>query len=185
MSKSRTVFCATCQISFFLSSRRPIIQQGNRYVSQQKPVIHTVDTSNYFQNSLFIRSQATKNVWKYFCTFLLTVNTDFSETIGLDLKSFTSENFRNNAKDACVSLKFRAIESHNAIGLGERYHHTIRRIFNITFTEHPQLSDTFLQLHGIKVINDNMGSNGLAPSIFVFSLLLSFPCPNSNSLNQT
>ena len=150
-----------------------------------KPVLHVVDTATNFQNAVFIRSKSAIDIWQDFLDCWVTVYTGFPEIIRLDRESsFVSDKFRNNAKDNGVDLQFSGIESHNAIGQGERYHHTLRRIFNIVTKEHPSISDKHILRLSIKAINDTIGPNGLVPSLLVFGVLPSLPSPNSRSSEQ-
>lgn len=151
----------------------------------KKAVLHIVDTSTLFQNAVFIRNQSSQNLWEEFVDCWVSVYTGFPEIVRLDRQSgFTSDNFRNYAKDVGVTLQFSGIESHNAIGPGERYHMSLRRVFNVLKQEHPSVNDKHLLRLALKGINDTMGPNGLVPSLLVFGVLPSFPSPTRNSPDQ-
>lgn len=51
------------------------------------------------------------------------------------------QRFKPNAMDVGVELQFSDIKSHNSIAKGERYHHPLRRIFNILCSAEPSLDD--------------------------------------------
>lgn len=94
--------------------------------------------------------------------------------------SFTSERFQNSSKDVVISLQFSRIESHNATEKCERYHRTLRRMFNNTFTKHPQLSGIHVRRLSFKTINDTIGLGVLVPSLLVFVVL---PVYNDRIIN--
>lgn len=76
---------------------------------------------------------------------LSSVNTAFQNIIRLDRKtSFTSTALRSNAEDFGIDLQFRGIEAHKSIRQGERYHHSLRLIFNILRAAHSsfQINET-------------------------------------------
>lgn len=139
----------------------------------------------FFKNDLFIRSKSTGDLWNDFNNCWVIVNTGFQETIRLDLRSsFTSENFRNNAMDIGIDLKFRGIESNNAICQGEQFNNTLKRILNAKFIEKSRFTDALVLRLSIEAVNDTMGLDGLVPYILVLGVLPSFPCTNYQSLNQ-
>lgn len=89
------------------------------------------DTAKIFQNALFLKIKATTDIWEDFIDCWNSVYIGFPEIIALDRElSFTLEYFQNHPKDVGVSLQYRGIESHNAIGQSERYHRPLRRVFN-------------------------------------------------------
>ena len=150
-----------------------------------KPVLHVVDTATNFQNAVFLKSKSTDDIWNDFIDCWTSVHVGFPEIIRLDRESsFTSDQFRKNAKTVGVDLQFSGIESHNAIGQGERYHRPLRRVFNILKEEHKSLDDKHILRISTKAINDTMGPNGLVPSLLVFGVLPAFPCPNTKMPNQ-
>lgn len=74
-----------------------------------------------------------------------SVYTGFRDTIILDREpSFKSEEFRENAKNMGVHLQFSCIEDHRSIGKGERYHYTLRRMFEVTKSEYIKLADMII-----------------------------------------
>lgn len=82
-----------------------------------KPVLHVVVTAIKFQNAVFFKSKYTKEVWKDFIEFWISVYIIFPEIIRLDRESsLPSENFRNNAKYVKLDIKRSGIKSHNANG---------------------------------------------------------------------
>ena len=106
----------------------------------KRAVLHIVDTATSFQNATFIRSQSSKELWNDFIECWASVYTGFPENIRLDRQSgFTADEFRNYAKNVGINLQFSGIESHNALGSGERYHMPLRRVFNVLKKEHPSL----------------------------------------------
>jgi len=151
----------------------------------KKAVLHIVDTATSFQNATFIRNQSSKELWNDFIDCWASVYTGFPEIVRLDRQSgFTADEFRNYAKNVGVNLQFSGIESHNAIGSGERYHMPLRRVFNVLKKEHTSLNDKNILRIALKGINDTMGPNGLVPSLLVFGVLPSFPSPSRNTPDQ-
>lgn len=86
--------------------------------------------------------------------------------------------------DAGVSLQFSGIESHNSIGIGERYHARLRRIFMAVTNQHPKLPKELVLRLAIKALNDTMGPHGLVPSLLVFGVLPTCPAPVQSRKSQ-
>jgi hypothetical protein len=87
-------------------------------------------------------------------------------------KNFVSREFKLHAKSIGVLTKSVPVEVHNSIGLVERYHGPLRRIYQIITIEAPDLSkDAALQM-AFKALNDTVRLNGLIPTLLVFSAYL-------------
>lgn len=151
-----------------------------------KPDLHIVDTTTDFENAIFIRCKSAEDLWQYFITCWGSVFSGFLKVFLLDREtSFTYEKIRNNAKDLGITLQFSGIESHNAIGQGERCHYPLSRIFKITSEEHPLLKNPQILRVSAKPIYENTVPDDLVPSLLVFGVLPTFPWPNTKPLFQS
>jgi hypothetical protein len=54
-------------------------------------------------------------------------------------KNFISKEFKEYARTIRIDTKAAPVEAHNSIGMVERYHGPIRRIYQIIITEIPEL----------------------------------------------
>ena len=59
-------------------------------------------------------------------------------------------------------------ESHNSLGISERYHEPLCKTFLKLFEDHPSLKKDFLLAIATKAINDTLGPEGIVPFALVF-----------------
>lgn len=85
-----------------------------------------------FQNEIFISVKSIHELYNYFVDCWVCIYTAFPEIMTLDGEcSFTSEEFKENAKGIVVDLKISVIEAQNSIIKGERHHFLLRRTFDV------------------------------------------------------
>lgn len=77
-----------------------------------------------------------------------------------------------------TELQLSAVEAHNAIGVGERYHAPPRRIYLAVRNSYPKLRERLGLCLSIKSMNDTMGPEGLVPSLLLFVVIPSLPVIN-------
>lgn len=76
-------------------------------------------------------------------------------------------------------LQFVRIQSQKGFVQVKSYQRTPRHLLNITYEEHPHLSDGNLIRRAVRVIKTTIGPDGLVSSLLPLGVLPSFPCPNS------
>lgn len=87
--------------------------------------------------------------------------------------------FRQLSSEAGIYLHFSRVESYNSIGVEERHHGPLLRVFRKVKEDHPRLDyHTTLRL-AIKGCNDTLGPHGLIPTMLVFGSMSSLPIGNS------
>lgn len=62
-------------------------------------------------------------------------------------------------------------ESHISLGVGEKYHYTLRTVYRKELGEHPGVDEYISQADSIHALNNTVGSNGLVPTLFRFRVL--------------
>ena len=60
------------------------------------------------------------------------------------------------------------VEAHNSVGMVERYHGPLHRIYYIIIAELPDISKDMALQMAFKAINDSAGPDGLIPTLLVF-----------------
>lgn len=73
---------------------------------------------------------------------------------------------------------FSGIELHSSIGVGEKYHGPLRRVFLKVSDEHPTLDPATILRLALKGCYDTLGPNGLVQTLLVFGALPSLPTAN-------
>ncbi len=72
-----------------------------------------------------------------------------------------------------MQIKKSGIQSHNSLGVGERYHQALRDTYGKLKFDHPSLQRQVLLALAVKAINDTLGPEGVVLSALVFG---EFPC---------
>lgn len=146
------------------------------------PLLHVVDTHTHFSSARFIDGKSTKDVWHAFLMCWASIYPGYPDTFRVDQESvFKSREWLQLSEDAGIDVQLSGIESHNAIGVGERYHAPLRRIYNKIREDVPDIVPTLALQLTVKAMNDTTGPEGLVPSLLVFGILPRFP-PTSTRL---
>jgi hypothetical protein len=74
-----------------------------------------------------------------------------------------------------IILRISGVEAHNSLGIGERYHGPLRRVYQKIEHELPHVGLALLLRIAVKAIHDTMGTNGLVSSLLVFGVVPRFP----------
>ncbi len=79
-----------------------------------------------------------------------------------------SQIFASLAATSNVELQTTGIQAHSSLGISERYHQPIFNNFRKLKISNPKQDNNLLLQFAIKGMNDNLGSEGIIPSLFVF-----------------
>ena len=143
---------------------------------KSKPVLHVVDTHTHFSAAMFIPSKRVIDIWHTFLCCWSTTYIGHPDRIRVDQESaFTSREFNELTRKNGIESQLSGIQSHNAIGPGERYHQPLRRIFNCIVEDAPNIDHHLALQLAIKSMNDTMGPDGNVPSLLGFGFLPRFP----------
>ena len=83
-------------------------------------------------------------------------------------KKFIAKEFKQYAANMGIIVKNAPVEAHHPIGMVERYHGPLCRVYSIITTEIPGIEpDSALQI-SFKSINNSVGPNGLVFILLVF-----------------
>lgn len=103
-----------------------------------RPFIYIKDTHTLYQTSDFLESKSASSLLDTFIRCWATIFIRYSSRIRVDHETaFGSGEFRRKSSDSVIPLQFSGIESHNSLGVRERYHSTLRRVYNNVRERHP------------------------------------------------
>jgi len=77
------------------------------------------------------------------------------------------------------------VESHNAIGLCERYHPIIRRVYRKVRSDHPTLAPDLILSIAVHAVNSTVGPDGITPSLLVFGTVPKLPIAHLETISPT
>ena len=134
-----------------------------------KPVLHAVDEATRFTAACWLPDLTAKTVWDTFRMMWIDTYVGPPDFIMTDAgKNFTSKEFSQLAGNVGTNVKTVPVEAHWSIGIVERYHGILRRIYFIIREELPSLANTRMLQMAVKAINDTAGPDGLVPTLLVF-----------------
>ena len=113
-----------------------------------------------------------KGSWEAFLDIWCTQYTGYPQILRTDAgKAFESGSCKALCKENGIELIISEIEAHNSIGVGERYHSPLRRIYiKIEYDFPAVLPQTILKI-AVRAMNDTMGVNGLVLFLLVFEAI--------------
>ncbi len=156
-----------------------------------KAVLHIVDTATRFSAATFLDShgetygQSVDGIWLAFCMTWCTMYTGYPNRLRTDQGSvFTSDRWRQIAESNGIQLRLSGVKAHSSLGIGEKLHGPLRRIYNKVVASHPTLPKQFCLRIANKAMNDTIGENGLVPSKLVFGIIPRYPILNTDLPNQ-
>ena len=123
-----------------------------------KSVLHVVDRDTKFSAAVFLRSETTEETWETFMRIRISVYIGFPDTIDTDQGTqFQSQRWRTLLLMAGIKHKSSGVQSHNALGVGERYHSFLRQIYRKIRLAKPSISPQNALVLAIKAMNDSAG----------------------------
>ena len=133
------------------------------------PLLHVVDEATRFQTGRWLRDISAKHTWDILRMCWIDSYLGPPDLITTDAgKNFVSKEFKHYAATLGVTTKPVPVESHNSIGMVERYHGPLRRAYQIIMTEIPEINKEMALQMAFKAINDTAGPEGLVPTLLVF-----------------
>jgi hypothetical protein len=149
------------------------------FLEDRKPVLHVVDAVTTFQAAIFLEGEDSNSVRNAFLKCWSHALCGHPESILCDQGSvFLSENFAENCALSEISLRHTGTESQNSIGVGERYHSPLRKIYQRVGAVNPYVTISSCLAAAIFALNSNSGPEGLIPSLLGFGIIPKLPSPS-------
>lgn len=149
------------------------------------PVLHIVDTYTGYQNIGLPKTLSAQHVWDTFLEAWVTVYVGYPNRIrGEQGSVFTCKLWGDVTSIHGIELQLSGIENHNSIGIGERYHAPIRRIFRFIRAQNPRLDSEISLRLAVKAANDTLGPKGQVPAKLVYGIDPAFPVVNASLQEQ-
>lgn len=143
-----------------------------------KKVLHVVDEGTRFSAARFLDDESTATVWKTLIECWVAIYTGLPNRIIVDQGSNFGPSFIHMAHLRGINVENTGIESHNSLGIGERYHQPLRQTYRKILVEHSNADPSLALALSVKALNDTLGPEGHVPSALVFG---EFPLPYTKS----
>jgi hypothetical protein len=155
-----------------------------------KAVLHVIDSATRFNAATFLDShsesygQSSDGICNAFIDIWCSIYIGYPDRLRIDSGSaFTSVKWKTLTESRVFTLRFSGVKAHNSLGIRERYHGPLRRVYQKIEHEFPHICPVLLLRIAVKAINDTMGTNGLVTSLLVFGLVPGIP-PMSIDLSK-
>jgi len=154
-------------------------------------ILHVVDTATRFSAATFLDKhgenygQSVDGIWLALNACWVTLYTGYPNRLRTDQGSaFTSDRWREIIESKGIKIRLSGVRAHNSLGIGEKLHDPLRRIFRKIQHDFPEANPRMILSVAVKAMNDTINEKGLVPSRLVFGILPRFPILNSNLPNQ-
>jgi hypothetical protein len=137
-----------------------------------KPVLSVVDRDTRYQSAIFLPT-GTKSldVWQALLRCWICRYAGAPDSIRTDYGSqFVAGEFKVWSAEMNILCSAVPVESAHSMGIDERYHGPIRRIFERLRLAHPRAPKDFLLDISVKTCNDLTGVDVLVPALLVYGL---------------
>ena len=154
--------------------------------NRSRPVLHIIDAGTQFSSASFLKESSTNTVWNTFVKIWSSMYVGFPESLLTDQGSvFLSKEWAYNCETSEIKLHHTGTESHNSLGIGEKYHSTLRTIYQKGRCDHRDLPENIALAKSVQAMNETVGPHGLVSSLLVFRILPNLPSVSSRDfLNQ-
>ncbi|PXF43736.1 hypothetical protein BWQ96_06513 [Gracilariopsis chorda] len=151
-----------------------------------KPILDVVDLGTGFSKAIFLQGQSVSDIWTAFTLCWSTTYCDHPNSMRTDSRSIsTSQRWHLLTSEHGIILKVSGEECYNYLGIGERHHSPLRRLYQHIRHDAPELSPPLVLRLATKAINDTVGPQGFIPSLLVFGSLPRFPAVKSTLPDQS
>ena len=155
---------------------------------KSRAILHVIDVATHYQAAVFLERQDAASVWNALLSCWSRLYVGDPDVIVTDQGSnFNSQQFQSICDYHGIELRKTPTEQHNALGIGEKYHGALRKVFFKLRMDNPSMevkSELLLQM-AVFAINTSINPFGLIPTVLVYGLLPRMPgVENSGPLPQ-
>ena len=136
-----------------------------------RPVLHMVCKDTKFSAAVFLEGESSRAVWVAYLRNWVTPYIGYSTELHADRgPCFNSSEWRTYLQATGIKRKDSGIESHNALGAGESYHHFLRRVYQRVQAQYKSIDAEDCLCLAVHALNCTAGPNGLSPILLVFGV---------------
>lgn len=139
-------------------------------------VLHVVDKDKKFNTACFLSGESVADFWEAFIRIWVSPYIGYPDVISVDQgPQFKSLDWKNLLQAACIKEHTSGVESHNSLGVGERYHSFLCHVYNKFRADNATISRQYALQLAVKATNDTAGPSELVPTLLVFGILPRIP----------
>lgn len=143
---------------------------------ESRSVLHIVDKDTSFNAAAFTRGERLEQLWQLYLDTWVHPYAGHPQTMHVDqAPQFSSPVWRALVTSAGTDLVLSGVESHNALGAGERYHAFLRMVYRKVRASHAAVPQEAVLGMAVAAMNQTAGPRGLVPTLLVFGLIPRMP----------
>ena len=151
-----------------------------------KSILHIVDNAIRFQIGRWLKEVFAKHVWNQLRYCWIDTYFGLFDFIFMNAgKQFAAKEFKQYAANMRIIVKNVSVKAHHSIGLIERYHGPLRRIYTIIIIEIFGINADLVLQMSFKTFNDSVEPNGLVFTLLVFKAYSRMTDMNASSFTLT
>lgn len=137
-----------------------------------RSVLHAVDEDTLFNAAAFTRGEKLEELWQLYLHVWVHPYVGHPQVLHVDQAlQFKSPAWRALTTSAGTELVLSGVESHNALGGGQRYHAFLRSIHRKVWADHPGINQEAALSTAVTAMNQTAGPRGLVPTLLVFGII--------------
>lgn len=137
-----------------------------------RSVLHAIDKDTLFSAAAFTCGEKLEELWQLYLHTWVHPYVGHPQVLHVDqAPQFKSPAWRALNTSASTELVLSGVESHNALGVGERYHAFLRAIYRKVRAEHPGVPQEAALSIAVAAMNQTAGPRGLVPTLLVFGVI--------------
>lgn len=138
---------------------------------EQQAALHAVDRVALFSAACVLEGLTAAMEWDAFMLVLVTPLVAYPEELHVDAGSqMRSDSFLALLSSSGIKMLQSRVDSHNALGAGERYYVYLRQLFRRVRADHPNAPITLALSISVSAMNQTAGPRGLSPILLVFEV---------------
>eukprot|EP00168_Porphyra_purpurea_P020863 TRINITY_DN895_c0_g1_i6.p1 TRINITY_DN895_c0_g1~~TRINITY_DN895_c0_g1_i6.p1 ORF type:complete len:1091 (+),score=259.84 TRINITY_DN895_c0_g1_i6:1132-4404(+) len=141
-----------------------------------RSVLHVVDKDTLYSAATLCSGEAIEDLWTLYLETWVHAYVGHPQIMHVDqAPQFKAPAWKALADSANTALVLSGIESHNALGVGERYHAFLRLIYRKVRLAHPGVTQRGALSMATAAMNQTAGPRGLVPTLLVFGVIPRMP----------
>lgn len=137
-----------------------------------RSVMHIVGKETLFSAAAFTKGERLEDLWRLYSAAWAQAYAGHPQVVHVDqAPQFTSPTWQGLRNSARFELVKSGVESHNALGAGERYNAYLQTIYRKVRLGHPGIDQETALSTAVAAMNQTTGPRGLAPTLLVFGIL--------------
>ena len=150
------------------------------------PVLYIIYRGTRYSVCEFMREKSSEYAWSLIIECWITVFTGYPYIISHDQgPQFSAKYFQVACSQNGIISKGTLTQSHNSLGLCERYHSIIRQVYNKLKEEDPSQDEHTRLSLAVHAVNNTTGPGGLNPTILVYGSVPQLPLTDTDTLLPT